>query len=145
LFTYLWLACRFLRSAVRSRCDVALENLALRQQLVVVGRQYSIRIWKAPQPSASEICALKNAVTRCLGDMCSTGHRDPVPRSRMLYRALGPGSPTQPAVRLRGSQRSDRKEPSTPERGSSYVRPRILLAVGLLNIREDGADVDDNG
>jgi len=23
LFTYLWLACRFLRSAVRSRCDVA--------------------------------------------------------------------------------------------------------------------------
>jgi len=29
LFTHLRLACRFLRSAVRSRCDVALENLAL--------------------------------------------------------------------------------------------------------------------
>jgi hypothetical protein len=38
LFTYLWLACRFLRSAVRSRCDVAVENLALRQQLVVLTR-----------------------------------------------------------------------------------------------------------
>jgi len=38
LFTYLWLACRFLQSAVRSRCDVALENLALRQQLVVLMR-----------------------------------------------------------------------------------------------------------
>ena len=38
MFTYLWLACRFLRSAVRSRCDVALENLALRQQLVVLTR-----------------------------------------------------------------------------------------------------------
>ena len=38
LLTYLWLACRFLRSAVRSRCDVALENLALRQQLVVLTR-----------------------------------------------------------------------------------------------------------
>ena len=30
MFTYLWLACRFLQSAVRSRCDVALENLVLR-------------------------------------------------------------------------------------------------------------------
>jgi putative transposase len=38
LFTYFWLACRFLRSVVRSRCDVALENLALRQQLVVLTR-----------------------------------------------------------------------------------------------------------
>ena len=38
MFTYLWLACRFLRSGVRSRCDVALENLALRQQLVVLTR-----------------------------------------------------------------------------------------------------------
>ena len=38
MFTYLWLACRFLQSAVRSRCDVALENLALRQQLVVLTR-----------------------------------------------------------------------------------------------------------
>jgi len=39
LFTYLWLACRFLQSAVRSRCDVALENLVLRQQLAVLSRQ----------------------------------------------------------------------------------------------------------
>jgi hypothetical protein len=38
LFTYLWLACRFLRSAVRLRSDVALENLTLRQQLVVLTR-----------------------------------------------------------------------------------------------------------
>ncbi|OFW66495.1 MAG: hypothetical protein A2Y74_01875 [Actinobacteria bacterium RBG_13_63_9] len=38
MFTYLWLACRFLHSAIRSRCDVALENLALRQQLVVLTR-----------------------------------------------------------------------------------------------------------
>ena len=38
MFTYLWLACRFLQSAVRSRCDVALENLVLRQQLVVLTR-----------------------------------------------------------------------------------------------------------
>ena len=36
--TYLWLACRFLQSAVRSRCDVALENLVLRQQFVVLTR-----------------------------------------------------------------------------------------------------------
>ena len=32
MFTYLRLACRSLSSAVRSRCDVALENLALRQR-----------------------------------------------------------------------------------------------------------------
>ena len=36
LFIYLRLAYRFLRSAVRPRCDVALENLALRQQLLVL-------------------------------------------------------------------------------------------------------------
>jgi hypothetical protein len=38
LFTYLRLACWFLRSALRRRFDVALENLALRQQLVVLAR-----------------------------------------------------------------------------------------------------------
>jgi hypothetical protein len=38
LFTYLRLACCFLRCAVRPRCDVALENLALRQQLAVLTR-----------------------------------------------------------------------------------------------------------
>jgi hypothetical protein len=38
LFTYLRLACCFLCSALRPRCDVALENLALRQQLVVLAR-----------------------------------------------------------------------------------------------------------
>lgn len=38
MFTYLRLACCFLRSTVRPRCDVALENLALRQQLVVLTR-----------------------------------------------------------------------------------------------------------
>ena len=38
MFTCLRLACCFLRSTVRPRCDIALENLALRQQLVVLTR-----------------------------------------------------------------------------------------------------------
>ena len=38
MFTYLRLACCFLRRTVRPRCDIALENLALRQQLAVLTR-----------------------------------------------------------------------------------------------------------
>jgi len=38
LVTYHWPAWRFLQSAALSRCDVAPENLALRQQLVVLTR-----------------------------------------------------------------------------------------------------------
>ena len=38
MLTYLHLACRILRSALRSHFDVALENLALQQQLMVLTR-----------------------------------------------------------------------------------------------------------
>jgi len=44
------------------------------------------------RPSASEICALQEAVTRCLGDMCSKERRDPVPRRYVLYTMRRPGS-----------------------------------------------------
>lgn len=80
MFTYLWLACHFLRSALRSRCDVALENLALRQQLVVLVPT------TAPHEGGSPVLVVALA---CLASLAigarhrPAGHRGPLAPRRL--------------------------------------------------------------
>jgi hypothetical protein len=76
LFTYLRLACRFLQSAVRSRCDVALENLVLRQQLVVLARSSRRpRLTKADRLFWSW---LSRAWSRCLQSLVAADDHAPL-------------------------------------------------------------------